>query len=561
MTGATSNDRVVLDVLLRERRDQRAPDMSSDDFFEVFVSDEILREFRVSDSDVDFGLTGGGADGGIDAMYTFVDRELVMDVDDVPESKDPTIDLVIIQATTSARFSEDRIGRFRDALSDLLELGADWKKLSQMYNDDVIAAAQLFASAYLKYAASFPKLRVRLVQASKGVEPPTNSRLRTKAKGIQKLVLDKFQGAEVEFDFVGARRLVELAHRKPALDFTLDIENSMNIGPTAYVVLVRLSEFNKLITEGDSLRTDIFDANVRDYEGNVEVNRAIARSLDHKGSVEDFWWLNNGVTILANKASLAGKKLSLKDPQIVNGFQTSTEISNYFRRKPGSDTRTILARIHVTNSEKARDEIVKATNSQTAVGVFALRATDPIHRNLETYLREQGLFYERRKNYHKNRGRPRSRIVTLQDAAQAVMATLLFSPDDSRGRPSSLVKKPASYDKVFSPDYPMPAFYKAISIMNIIRDYLASKDMSAQSRNNYRFHMAMVLAARLGVQPGNAASLAAFDVASVDEAALDAAFTTVQQEFKTFMDSGQAEDQAAKSPKVTKNLKKSLGVD
>jgi hypothetical protein len=446
-------------------------------------------------------------------------------------------------------------------LSDLLELGADPKTLRKMYNDEVVAAAGLFASAYLRYAADIPKLRVKLVQASKGMLPSRTSRLRTKASGIEELVVDKFQGAEVEFTFLGARGLVELAHRKPALDFTLDIENSMNIGPTAYVVLIRLSEFNKLITEGDSLRSDIFDANVRDYEGNVEVNRAIANSLEGKGAVEDFWWLNNGVTILATKASLAGKKLSLRDPQIVNGFQTSTEISNFFRRRPGTDNRSILARIHVATSESARDEIVRATNSQTAVGVFALRATDPLHRDLETYLRGQGLYYERRKNYHKNQGRPRSRIVTVQDAAQAMMAVLLFSPDDSRGRPSSLVKDASSYDRVFNAEYAMPAFYKAISLMHTIRDYLASKRLTAQSRNNYRFHMAMVIAARLGVKQGDAASLAGLDLSAVDQATLDTAYATVQKEFKVYMRSAQAaEDQAAKSPRVTKGLMKTLGI-
>ena len=190
------------------------------------------------------------------------------------------------------------------------------------------------------------------------------------------------------------------------------------------------------------------------------MNRAIASSLEDEGTVEDFWWLNNGVTILATKASLAGKKLTVRDPQIVNGFQTSTKIFNYFQKRPGSDDRTILARILVTASEDIRDEIIRATNSQTSVGVIALRATDPLHRDLETYLRQKGLHYERRKNYHKNRGRPRSRIVTVADTAQAIMATLLFSPDDSRARPSSLVKDDAACTRVFNPKYPMNAFYK-----------------------------------------------------------------------------------------------------
>jgi hypothetical protein len=41
----------------------------------------------------------------------------------------------------------------------------------------------------------------------------------------------------------------------------------------------------------------------------------------------DFWWLNNGVTILATGASVVGKSIQIEDIQIVNGLQTSESIS------------------------------------------------------------------------------------------------------------------------------------------------------------------------------------------------------------------------------------------
>ena len=77
-------------------------------------------------------------------------------------------------------------------------------------------------------------VRIKVIYASQGVVPSEKSRLRTKARGIEELIADKFQGTSVEFQFLGARGLVELAHRKPALDFSLDLENAMNIGPSSY---------------------------------------------------------------------------------------------------------------------------------------------------------------------------------------------------------------------------------------------------------------------------------------------------------------------------------------
>jgi hypothetical protein len=51
-------------------------------------------------------------------------------------------------------------------------------------------------------------------------------------------------------------------------------------------------------------------------------------SLDDP-SGPDFWWLNNGITILATSATMVGKTLHLEDIQIVNGLQTTETI---FRR-------------------------------------------------------------------------------------------------------------------------------------------------------------------------------------------------------------------------------------
>ena len=157
----------------------------------------------------------------------------------------------------------------------------------------------------------------------------------------------------------------------------------------------------------------MFEANVRDYQGRTQVNDAIQASLQDKAT-EDFWWLNNGISILATKASLGGKTLTMEDPQIVNGLQTSREIYNYCKGSDETnDERKILVRVMVPTEEESRDRIIKATNSQTVVLLSSLRATDKIHRDIEEYLRPRGLFYDRRKNYYRNEGKPRNKIVGI----------------------------------------------------------------------------------------------------------------------------------------------------
>ncbi|MFJ3191702.1 AIPR family protein [Streptomyces griseoviridis] len=56
-----------------------------------------------------------------------------------------------------------------------------------------------------------------------------------------------------------------------------------------------------ICNDDGTLRRHIFDWNVRDYAGGVEVNREIKESLLDR-SAPQFWWLNNGVTITCSRA-------------------------------------------------------------------------------------------------------------------------------------------------------------------------------------------------------------------------------------------------------------------
>jgi hypothetical protein len=99
------------------------------------------------------------------------------------------------------------------------------------------------------------------------------------------------------------------------------------------VALVKLRDYLRFISHEDTgdLLDQLFDSNVRDYQGDIDVNLKIRDTLEHPGN-EEFWWLNNGITVLASKADPAQGDLAIEDPQIVNGLQTSMELYEYFRR-------------------------------------------------------------------------------------------------------------------------------------------------------------------------------------------------------------------------------------
>ena len=93
------------------------------------------------------------------------------------------------------------------------------------------------------------------------------------------------------------------------------------------------------------MKKTMLEANVRDYQGKNTVNKSIYKTLENQ-TEEDFWWLNNGITILASDVALINnKELQLTNPKIVNGLQTSTEIYKYYvnhKDKLNIDNRCIL---------------------------------------------------------------------------------------------------------------------------------------------------------------------------------------------------------------------------
>ena len=109
--------------------------------------------------------------------------------------------------------------------------------------------------------------------------------------------------------------------------YTLELTYRENAtSGSSHVALVSMRDYLAFLTDDTgALRRHIFDWNVRDYLGEVEVNREIQSSLANQDS-PDFWWLNNGVTVICSRTSIVGKTYVLDDVEIVNGLQTSYSI-------------------------------------------------------------------------------------------------------------------------------------------------------------------------------------------------------------------------------------------
>jgi hypothetical protein len=496
----STNQQIILQTLVEQKHAELAPTTSINEFFHLFATEQILKDYDLNYDEINRGVTEGGGDGGIDGIYTFLNGELIQDVNAIMESKkNALLELVIIQSKFTPGFTEEAINKCISSAKDLLDLSKDIDSLRTVYNVNVISNMSLFREQYKKIISKFPKLEIAYFYCTKGTDVHQN--VERKIHDLRREMTRLFSDATLSFNFITAGDLLEISRKERTTSKGLVLkDNPISTQDGGYIAISGLKSYYEFISEEEKLLKYFFDANIRDYQGGVEVNKGITETLQNKSPEEDFWWLNNGITITASTASYSGKTLTIEDPQIVNGLQTSYEIFNYFTTtKDFDDERSILVRVITTKSEKSRLKVIRATNSQTRVPLSSLRATEEIHRDLEDYLATKGLFYDRRKNYYKNEGKPWDKIISIAYLGQAVMAILLQEPDYARARPSSLLKDDCDYTRVFNSNYPIDLYLKCIQLLKLIEEALRSNtyNFSTTQIGDIKFHVTLYLVCKI----------------------------------------------------------------
>lgn len=538
-------------------RKDRYPALPPSEAFERFSVRQILKDADLSDDEIESGIIAGGDDGGVDAMYFFVNRILIQDEQDLPDEA-MSAELIITQAKLEAGFSETSIQKLESFAHDLLDHNRDVDEMVHL-NADAREAIRRFRDCYTKILASPHTMTVTFAYATKSDQGP-NPKVEMRVGSLKQYVQQQLSDAKVNFEFWGAQRLLAVARRTPKTTETLDISKQFTADDGSAVCLVKLGSLAALLRDdhGD-VRRSMLEPNVRDYQGagNV-VNKAIRQSLAATTAPE-FWWLNNGVTILASKCSVVGNKIVIEKPEVVNGLQTSYEIFQFFKSQPDkADTRNVLVRVIVPPDEQIRSKIIRATNSQTPINEVSLRATDPIHFDIEEKFRLYGLFYERRKGEYRELKKPVDHIISIQTLARAVIAMLLHQPNNAYATPSRVLK--SDYERVFNENHSRDMFVVCMVLQRQVDKYLAGRgDELKAVRSIIRYYVSMAAACSLlkkATAPTDKelASLLPTILKPLDDALLDSSTKLVLDAYKKHG----ATETIAKGPEMRETILKEL---
>lgn len=561
MAKSLTNDQ----LLIREYIKQQAPLFhfaDSSTYFEFLAASQVLRDCDLSDEEIESGLTGCGGDGGCDGTYLFyndtlVNEEFVEEFSSNP--REATLKMFIVQAKNETSFGEDAIMKWKTVSENLLQFDNQIDSFTGRYTENVLRFFRNFKDLRIKLLTSRVKLDFNYIYVAVADEIHPNVQAQADELCDKIHLYFPGQATTVKVMFVNASQLMELINSQATQQFSLSLaDNPIAIGTRKdYVVLVNLGNYYKFITdEAGTLRKNIFESNVRDYQGHNNVNNEIRDTLSSPAQ-EDFWWLNNGVTILAEDVSqTTSKQLLIVNPEIVNGLQTSNEVFSYFSNHPeliNQETRNILLRIIVPDDENSRDKIILATNNQTVIPAVALRSTDPIHRQIEMYFKTRGLFYDRRKNYYKNQGIKPSEIVSIGFLGQCLMSLFLGKPNFARARPSTLLTDDTNYKKLYIDNTDLELFYRSASLGKKVERFLKSSEKYSQSaKSDILFYVLYSVVALEFRSPDiDLKKFKEMDPESINDEKIDSAASFVFSEYEALG----GNNKVAKGPELIERLR------
>jgi len=294
--------------------------------------------------------------------------------------------------------------------------------------------------------------RVRVVLCNNGLTWPATAQ--------QLIDRAEYPEEQVAWEHVNHDGIVRLMQAAKQVDDTLRLSGKAIIEDMDYcrVLIGKLPvrEVEVLFNRHGDL---LLERNVRRFlglQGN-RVNQGIEHTLKTEAERGNFYFYNNGITLLCNKFTynaLQGENYQVRVDglQVINGGQTCKTIQSTLAALAGIDAGMekafVLVRLYQLPSESADlvRSIIYATNSQNPVDLRDLRSNDPKQKSLETSIRDLGFSYHR----HRSEASLKPTDISSATAAEAVLSVWRERPHQAKFYGREHFGK--LYDLIFSDD-------------------------------------------------------------------------------------------------------------
>lgn len=424
--------------------------------FEIAVSafSNLQYLYGIEFDDLIDGIMGEGGDEGIDHCYIYCNGILIKD-ENHPINKESHIKVKFFQTKKENGFSATGFKNLKEGIEEIFDLELDLTKLKKIgANQDIIDTADLIRKIFRKASRERAKFscEVFYVTAAPDINIPE------KIIHLQNELKKNPLKIPFEFEYWGAQKLLDLTEKNDEsieLKFSsqpLEIkERGVEIsGFTGFISGNDL--ISALIDENNEFRSHLTEGNVRFFLGeDKKINSSIIESAKIEAKAQNFWAMNNGLTIIGDSIEpLGNNEYIILNPQIVNGCQT-VHCLYYAFEEIGKLPETLKVFVKLVNTENldVQTDIISATNSQNPVKSASLKANDNIQRNIEKYLKEAGIYYERRENYYKRQGFTGNKVIGLLKMAQIIHTVVNKESVVAINDTSTLFETSGKYDSIF----------------------------------------------------------------------------------------------------------------
>ena len=240
-------------------------------------------------------------------------------------------------------------------------------------------------------------------------------------------------------------------------------QNPLSASATAYEGFSNESPDLVVNVSADSLRTlyttyknRLLSLNLRYHIRDKKVDPSIDDTISK--SPNDFWYLNNGITIVCDNYKLdeAQNIITLYNFSIINGGQTTNRIGSSSVGRPGDGYFDFylpckVIRLRGKDEEEKKnfaDRVAKATNLQKAINPWDLRANSQEQRILQSEAKKLSYFYAPKNGEENNT--PFKLAIRLKPAATILASGILQLPGTARSGVSKLAED-EYYNQIFNP--------------------------------------------------------------------------------------------------------------
>ena len=170
----------------------------------------------------------------------------------------------------------------------------------------------------------------------------------------------------------------------------------------SFYVMAKVFDVYDFWRKAKSNDYELFEENVRDYLGGLgKINKAIIATLSNPKERSNFFYYNNGITIICDSADADAKIVTMNNPQIVNGCQTVNSIAEALSQDddPSGNFKEVYVMVKIlvldkiTLNKKGEDfyrTIVKYSNSQNAINEKVFGATLQPFFTIQDSIKKQG---------------------------------------------------------------------------------------------------------------------------------------------------------------------------